>query len=539
MTAVPALVERYRAADAYRLTHALSEWDDGWCRCSASGQVLISRLDVAELARLAALGCRVDVDLEVDRFRLRVSAENSPRFIIETEGEWADAAIDDESARAGPQAAVSQNLELVVSLLRDVHTVARLTVLDRTDEYSWVRSAGAMVREYDRAGWWNFASLIAAAAPDIRRVVVLDAEDGWLRSPGLVVHGPDAWPKPEPWIDPGAEFAVTGPRSLKDVPSPGALFPTQTLGSNMAAVDEVVRGVAGALAWLWLADTVRTDRDVSIRFEGSRPISGSLPASPPDAAAASVSLWRWVVSGNQAGRRHAAIQALTLQIDAPADLFRRAGSILDTAEFLFSVAQSGLVQEALSARRAAKDAAVAAGREAADRARSSARSAVDRTLVVIGASVGIVLANKGDLIERPIALALLGLAMTLVIGAGVLAFHLELPAAGRTIDVFLSELELGGDVLLPRDVDAVRRLPSLAEGRSQVERARWATGAILVAAVVALGSLGVVLGTSSGEVSNEPSSTTTTAPTSSSAGRTTSTSATPTTSRSTAITAVP
>ncbi len=158
----------------------------------------------------------------------------------------------------------------------------------------------------------------------------------------------------------------------------------------------------------------------------------------------------------------------------------------------------GPSSEAFSAR----DSAVSAGRSAADRAGTAARSAVDRVLVVVAAGVGLVLANKGDLITRPITLGLLGLAAALILGAGLLAFHLDLPAAARSVDLFRAELEQHAEVLVPRDIQTIAQLPSLVDGSEEVGRARAASMAIIGVAVLALLSLaGTVI---AGQVPTQP-----------------------------------
>jgi hypothetical protein len=255
-----------------------------------------------------------------------------------------------------------------------------------------------------------------------------------------------------------------------------------------------MEAVAGALAWLWTAEAVTVAGTiVTIRLTGNRPIEGELPACPAGYAVSSVDLWSWSTMSSQPARRQAVLQAATLQTEEPADLYTRAGSIHDTAEFLFSIAQSGLVQEALAARRAARDSAVAAGRSAADRARAAARSAVDRVLVVVGAGVGVVLANKGDIIDRPVAFGLLGLAAALAIGAGLLAFHLDLPSAARSVSLFKDELEQHAEVLSPRDIHAITELSSLQDGAAEVRRSRRASFVIIVIALLSLVVLGIAI----------------------------------------------
>jgi hypothetical protein len=508
------LIRRLDLADAYRARHDLGAWEDFWSRSVASGHVTTSQVEVEALRRLAIAGCRIEVEIEIERLRLRATAESSQHFTVDVDGVWTDAVVDDAAAKVAPEVAAGNDLARLLTVVRESIAAVTITVLHLSTEFAWVRSVDALIHEFDRSGWLEFSRLVGPHASRTRRVVVLEAGEESLCSRGLLVHGPDVWPATRTWTDSYSEVRDLRPDAREGAPSPESLLPLESKGGQLGRIDEVLRATAGALSWLSLADvaTVNDDR-VTIRFEGNRPLVTDLPPSPPGDAAPSVALWRWVVAAAQPGRRHAAIQAITLQAERATDLYRRAGSILDTAEFLFSISQSGLVQEALVARRAGRDAAVAAGRAAADRVRSTARATVDRTLVVIAAGVGVVLANKGELIDRSDAIALLGLAAALVVGAALLAFHFELPGAVRTIASFDRELDEHSEVLAPKDVDAIRRLPSLLDGSAEITRARRVTAAIIAVAVLALGGLALVVVPRPDGTGRSPSTTTTQTPT--------------------------
>jgi hypothetical protein len=469
-------------------------------------------LDVEQLAQVAEAGCRVELDIEVDRLRVRASAESSRQFVIEATGEWSDAAKDDASASAGAEAAAINDLRTLLGAVRSVQATLTLTVQAPTGDLSWVRTTEALLQEYERSGWFTFAQLIAPPRAAVRHVVALDGHAEIVRASGLIVHGPDVWPADEVPNQPSDQTAPSPPDAREHSPTPDAVMPDRlSAPQNLAPVEAVLEAVAGALAWLWLANAATADEGrVTIRLDGSRSIGGELSACPPEHARASVDLWTWAAQTSQPGRRFAVNQAVTLQVESSADLFARAGSILDTAQFLYSLSQSGLVQEALAARRSARDAAVDAGRGAADRARAAARSAVDRVLVVVGAGVGVVLANKGQLIDRPIGLGLLGLALALTIGAALLVFHLDLPGAARSVELFLDELEQHAEVLSRRDIDAIRQLPSLRDGTAEVERSRRASAAIVGVAIVTLLALAALLLSGDEGKATPPTSTTTT-----------------------------
>lgn len=463
-----------------------------------------------ELAALAALGCAVVVGAEIDRFRLTATARSSGNFVVEATGDWSDVALDDDSARAGAQAAALNDLAGVLASLQPSARTVAITVIGDNDPYPWLRTSRAFRAEFERSGWFGLAGLLRSESTDAVRLLVLDAVSAVVEAPGLVVHGPDVWPTTSALDDPSQAYTAQRTDTRPPAPTPHALAPLRSEGDLLSDVVGALWTVAGSLAWFWLVDSAVVDGNVvTARIDGARSIAGALETCPTENAAASVAVWRWVVDGDQPGRRQALVQAVTLQANTPNDLYARAASALDTAEFLFSVAQSGLIQEALSARRSARDAAVTAGRAAGDRARATARSAVDRTLVVIGGGIGVLLANKGELINAPIALGLLGLATALTVAAALSAFHFELPAATRAVAMFREELPLH-EVLSQRDIDSITNLPSLVDGLAETKRARRVTAWIVGMAVGALLILVAITLLDWSNEDGESSSTTTT-----------------------------
>jgi hypothetical protein len=448
------------------------------------------------LRELAEDGCLVELDLEIDRLHVRVEAQDARPFVIESNQEWADVAEDDQSAAAAANASARNDFAALLMALPNVKYKLKITVLGNELGHAWVRERGAFVAEYERSGWFEFSKLIAPISSSWNSVAILDARDSFVVTGEIVIFGPHA--------------EVPAPSSLNEVrptdrpgdirssaPLPSSLLPTIMYGSELTEIQSILNTIAGNLVCVWLADTLNVDDStVTVRLEGNRPIQGSVPECPPEDAASSVKLWNWTSVASQPGRRHAVLQATTLQIDDLKDLYSRSGSILDTAQFLFSIAQSGLVQEALAARRAARDAALQAGSSAGDQARASARSAVDRVLIVIGAAIGIVFANEGGLIDRPASFVLLGLAAALTVGALLMAFHLDLPGAKASVLVFKNDLEARTEVLLPGDIESIKCLPSLKEGLDDVARARRACFAIAIAALLSIAVAAVVVGMS-------------------------------------------
>ncbi len=337
----------------------MGRWEDRWCRSSASGAAATEDLDVQSLQSLAATGCRVELRIEDERLDVHALAEGSENFVVEASGEWTDAAQNEAAASVAAAAAVRNDLTALLGALPGVMASITITILG-TDSQSWVRVTSAFIDEFQRTGWFGFAQLLNPRPDVANHVLVLDGADSAVIAEGVVVHGPGVWPSVAVWR--GDTIHSEGD-PLAGAPPPTAVLPSETLGPVLVAVAEVLDVVAGALAWLWIADSASvTGSVVTIRLAGSRIIEGPLPGRPAVYAAPSVALWAWASLSSEPARRHAVLQAATLQAEEPKDLYNRAGSIFDTASFLFSLSQSGLVQEALAARRSARDSAVAAGR---------------------------------------------------------------------------------------------------------------------------------------------------------------------------------
>lgn len=489
---VQALVAAYATADALRQALKLSEWTHGWSRSSCSGQVKGGRLDADQLGSLAAMGCRIHVSLDTGRLHLRALAERSPIFAIDSDGDFTDVADDARAASSAAEAAVGQNLERLLEVLPEVDLSVELTVLGNVNGLTWIATTPTLLGFYDNSGWLAFSALIGEAV-STGRLVILDAGSGEIRCPGWIIHGPDSWPEGYEPQD-TSESSASDKRDFRaDYPAPDALLPVHT-SDSLLSVANTLRSTAAALALLCLADTARKDDgDVSASFHGNRPLVFEVTAAPPESAGLSVDLWQWTAESGHPGRRQATIQAITMQVETADDFYERARVIHDTAEFLFAISQSGLVQEAIAARRGARDSALAAARSAAERARSGARTAIDRAIVVMGAGVGIVLANRGDLIDLPIAVALLVLASVLVVGAAVLALFFELPGAAGVIKAFREDLAHQTEVLTRRDAEQIGRLPSLIDAERDIKRAKTAVWVIISLAAIALALLYVVL----------------------------------------------
>ncbi len=486
------LAQAFDRVNKLREALSLGEWTHDWSRSSCSGQAISGSLQTDQLQSLAALGCRVSIRLDTERLHVTALADRSPIFAIDVDGEFADVANDPSAATAAAEAAAGQNLQRLLDVLADLEVVVELTVLGSIEGLAWTANSQTLIDLYENSGWLAFAALVGNAV-DAGRLVILDAGDDEIRCPGWVIHGPDSWPEvSEPPTTP-ALTAGDETDFRADYPAPTTVLPSHT-SDSLLAVANALRSTAAPLALLGLADSVRKrDGDVSATFHGNRPLVVEVTPAPSESASPCVGLWEWVADGSHPGRRHAAIQAITMQVETADDFYGRAGVIRDTSQFLFAVSQSGLVQEAIAARRGARDSAIAAARSAAERARSSARAAVDRALVVMGAGVGIVLANRGGLIDLPIAVALLVLASVLVAGAGVLAFLFELPGAAGAIKAFRDDLEHQTEVLTQRDVEQIGNLPSLLDAQRDIKRAKTAVWAIVSLAVVALAILFVVL----------------------------------------------
>jgi hypothetical protein len=495
--------------EALRGLFGFGEWDDGWCRCSLVGEATAGHFDASTLQELSERGCRVELCVEADRLRVTAVAEGSRAFAIISNDEWAEVAEDDQAVTAATGATARNDLIAMLLAVPNVQFKLKISVLGKDLDHPWVRERRTLVREYQRIGWFEFAAMIAPASSGWNKIVIMDASDSFLVAGQIVIFGVRA---ELPEMSPLNEVRPTvSPGDCRcNSPLPSSLLPTLLFGSELEDVQLILGTIAGNLACVWLADSVSVEsRGVTVKLQGNRPIQGLVPECPPAIATDSVKLWNWTAAESQPGQRHAVLQAITLQIDDLKDLYPRSGSILDTAQFLFSIAQSGLVQEALAARRAARDAALQAGNAAGDQARASARSAVDRVLVVIGAAIGIVFANEGGLIDRPVAFGLLGLAAALTTGALLMALHLDLPGAEASVVVFKNDLEIRTEVLMPGDIESIKRLPSLTKGLEDVARARRACFVIATSALLSIAITAAVVGMNTVMPANEKSPTTT------------------------------
>lgn len=505
------LAQAFDRADELREALSLSEWSHDWSRSSCSGRAISGTLQIDQLQSLAALGCRSSVRLDTERLQVTALADRSPIFTIDADGEFADVAHDPSAVTAAAEAAAGQNLQRLFEVLADLEVEVEITVLG-VEGLLWTANSQALVGLYETSGWRAFATLIRPAV-DMGRLVILGAGEDEVRCPGWVIHGPNSWPQ-ESELATVSTSTMGGDTDFRaDYPAPSTLLPSFA-SDSLKTVADALRSTAASLALLGLADSARElEGAVSATFHGDRPLVVDVTPAPPESASQCVELWEWVAEGSHPGRRHAAVQAITMQVETADDFYRRAGVILDTSQFLFAVSQSGLVQEAIAARRGARDSALAAARSAAERARSSARAAVDRALVVMGAGVGIVLANRGGLIDLSVSVALLVLASVLVAGAGVLAFLFELPGAAGALKSFRDDLEHQTEVLTRRDVEQIGNLPSLVDAQRDIKRAAKAVWAIVGLATVALAVLFVVLLSNAGdtnETGSPPSTVTST-----------------------------
>jgi hypothetical protein len=509
------LQRRLVAADDVAAELATHAWQDTWCASTLRGSRRGAGrlLDLLEAARRT--GCEVELGVEDGEhgWELQATATSAGSWTLTVKGLWEDV-VDDAATAAKAETAVDANdlrsaLDLVPAL--DIEVVVRVRL--PVEELAWVRTVGVLT-DLVPDGWMALARLVASIPSGHGHLVIATFEGSALvRTPGLVVHGPDEWPEA-----PDASRRTSG-RSKRRLAhevvavAPPALLPEADPPPELAAVDSALRQVAGALAWWAAAGTSEVVEGLPVvAIEAGQVLIGPLTACPPQQAGPSVDLWTWGFSDDRPGRREAVLRSAGLQADTVGELYERAASILQTAVFLAEVAESGLVREALTARRDARSAAIAAGREAADGARTAARATVDRVLVVMAGGVGIVLANRAAVVEDAVAYGLLGLVVALAVGAALLALVIDLPSARRGVRIFRAELASYEEVLSDADVGRVAQMPSLRDAVCEVDRARRVVLAVLAVLVVATAGLGIAIATGDGSASTTTTTTTTTTP---------------------------
>jgi hypothetical protein len=476
-------------------------WSDRWCASTRQGYTTASALGATALTDVVAAACDVELRAQAGSWKLRADAA-SGRWEVRSTGEWEDVAADDEAVEQGRLGVQDNDIVAVLTAIPDGTQIDVVLRVQPGDEgLSWVRTRQALTDILE--GRWRDAATLLGEMRAPRHLVIADYVGvDQLRCPGLVIHGLEVWPE-DPADCSAPPAADAGWRSRNDdlLPTvPTSIIPMGVAPTAFSNVDLALRQVAGALSWWPLMLDSSSDGAPAVRIAGDRVVTGAIEPCPPEAAQASVDLWSWASGGAGSVRWQAVERTAALQVRTVDELYLRAASILRTAKFLVTVAESDLIQEALSARRDARSAAIAAARTAADRARATVRSTVDRVLVAIAGGVAIVLANRGALVGDTVAYLLVALVAAIAIAAAGLALGVEIPGARRGLAAFRKELPTY-EVLSTEDAAAIEGLPSLTDAEAEIDIARRSVWVLMFLTLL------VVVGLSVGVSATEPAST--------------------------------
>lgn len=474
------------------------EMDRSWIKLSAllgdfnrsSGKDFVQ-----EVMDFVEAGNRAELHVFKGGWDAKISVNSGGVFTVTAQGHWPDAFPDDATITKASSNCEHNDARRLIGLCSDdLHCEFTPTICNDASKTGtrWLRVVAAVNDLIGVFSWLGLVkNLFNPAGP--RRLVIHDAGTDCLCARGFVVHGPEVFPEEpcfttekgwcqyrETWFD----------SSRTQLPVPHALVIDEVEG--FADLSLLFQALAHGLVWVWLAASARvtTKGRVYVTFEAARQVERDLTQPPPpqgyrDADA----LWTWAVCTTEGTRREAIQQAVSLVVHHSRDLESAAGRILRAAKYLYLMAQEDAIADALATRRDARLAAMSAARASAEGIRTASRSVVDRTVTQLAAAVGILFANKGDLIETTLAGWLLGAVLVLVIVTAVVAFGFELPAARRILEAFRKDLDGYADTLIDDDIDSIKGMQGLKAVERQLRVARWVTGAVLLIAFLAVGLL--------------------------------------------------
>jgi len=485
LTQTLALLERWREASGR------STFDDAIDRSSIEFEGLTRDFPIADIEALGSNGHRVELTALRGGWSVNISVRPGGRFEIDQAAGPIDEAFDDEQTiKAAEEARNSERARDLLELSGELDCRIRVTLQNEASEtgFHWIRTGSALIDHVRRHTFLGVVLPVYESAGP-HRIVIHDAGTGQAQAKDFVAHGPDVWPPDPPGVDGAAwdEYARTW---LSDgrprIPPPAALLPIEAEG--IPDITDLLRSIAHALAWTWVASSVREDgRTIRVRFEASPDLEFDLTQLPSSVQAEyAVRLSEWSVATTDPARREALHQAVSLVVREPEALERSSERVLRTAKYLLRLARQGTVAEALAIRRSARQAASQAAQTAADSSRNASRSVVDRVLTQVVGAFGVLLANQAKLINATVAGWLLVGLLALSIATGLVALVFEFPAVTSALEAFDRDIETYSDMLTDEDLAQIKDMRGLAAARSQLRTARWISAALLAAAISVL-----------------------------------------------------
>jgi hypothetical protein len=377
---------------------------------------------------------------------------------------------------------VARYLALVPDLSAEV--LVEVTNFPPTSGYEWYRTTAALEHDLASNAW--LAHAIAMCEPGgKRRVIVHDADDSCLRTPGLVIQGPDtqaSLPEQEERESVARYRAERLDGDFAATPTPTDLAPSSA--SGFATVEKLLNGISEQLTWLWLAkDSWWSGGGVHVRFDGVRVVEGSLTVEPMESATSALVLWNWATETWEPARLEAIRRSISYVTVEPNEL-RGAGSrILATASSVLDVMMRNQIAEVMAARNSARDAAFAAARSAADEGRSAAANTFDRVVVQSAAVVGLLLANEQHALGVSTTKTLLLVIVALLAILGIVVLVIDFPGARAGLAAFKRDLDLYRDHLSKADVELLKKMQSLRDASTAISRAQLLTIALLAVGI--------------------------------------------------------
>jgi hypothetical protein len=469
------------------------DYEDRLDRSSLRGDVPVADLDYDDLRAFADDGNRFSIEITEGDWTALISGDGPTPFVVDANGEWSDAFADSASIDRAADAAVHDPRQFLLECGHLNIADTRVTLLNKDPDFHWIRVANALSEHGRRDTWYGLALLIFRSA-DRQRLIVQDSSSDSIECGNITIHGPDVFPDMKVVAPPTpVEYAAAWfDDSRRNMPPP-TWFGTLNQ-EGLEDTGRVMNGIAEGLCWLWLATGLDGDPsssdDVRIEFDVPTTSSVVIRAEPRDGRPVdTLNLWEWVTSSPDPLRREAFQQAVGLSVHAPDELTKRVSQIESAARYLLKVAQGTLVAEVLSSRRAAREAALAMARSVANDARTIGRATFDRAIVQVAAAIGILLANKGNLVNQNVATWLFGAVFALLIATALTAFCFEFRGADAAISTFDLDLESWHEVLSNDDIEEIKGLSSVKDARVQLRRARCAAALLLIAAAIGVGAL--------------------------------------------------
>lgn len=413
-----------------------------------------------------------------------------------------DLVLDVDDRARLRQACDADDVETALRLLGDHRFVVRGRLAASDGGTAWVPSLEALTNALSSGSWVSVLVQMEGRVEGRRAVLLVDDLHEVVRTPRFV-FAPVADPLPPADIDEDdgevarvrAFCAPRLNRGWPPVPAPGQIMPATPATAQGPAAQSLTRALAGAasaLVWLWLASEKPEAgaNQVRVTYRGVRDFDAELVPSVGDGVHESaMALWAWVsANGEDPLRVEAVEQALTLAAGSAGEVQGAAAPALRTAQTLHRLSVSGTVAEALSARRASRDAAFATAQASAGLVSETAGKALERSLTLTVAAAATVFATLQEVITRQVSAAALVALAILLCGGLWVARTADLAAAERALDAFDRDLDGYRESMGEEEVQFVRNLEVLANARDQIDRLRC-----LVTVIYAVSAAAAVL----------------------------------------------